>query len=393
MSAAQPRIATIDGLRGVAIILVVWFHTWQITWLANPLPLTNLSLQPLAETGFLGVALFFFISGFVIVLPFARARNVGGAAPSMRHFASRRFAKIFPSYALCIVAMLAIGYQTYPSANAAIKDVVFHLLFIHDWFATTTGTIDGVMWSLGVEVQFYLLFPLIVFAFVRRPLLTTLALFAVANGWRVWCLLSSHYFFEQRLEQLPAYIDDFAAGMFAAYLFVVLPQRAPRLAARRWFFSALMLVGIVASLTLINDCYAHRYDPEWPSPWSVAWRSSLALAFAATALGALFAHRPLQSLLANRALLFLAAISYNLYLWHQPIARKLLAWHIPPYATADPKTDPHWQIAFTLIAVAAALAFSAAVTFGFEQPLLRLRSHRRPRLIPSRSPFPENLSQ
>lgn len=392
MSAARPRIATIDGLRGVAIILVVWFHTWQITWLAKPFPFTSISLQPLAETGFFGVALFFFISGFVIVLPFVRARIAAGVAPSMRHFASRRFAKIFPSYTLCIVVMLAIGYQTYPSASAAMKDVVFHLLFIHDWFAATTGTIDGVMWSLGVEVQFYLLFPLIVFAFVRRPLLTTLALFAIANGWRVWCLLSNHYFFEQRLEQLPAYVDDFAAGMFTAYLFVALPQRAPRLATRRWFFSALMLAGIAVSLALVNDCYVHRYDPEWPNPWSVTWRSTLALAFAATALGALFAHRPLQWLLANRALLFLAAISYNLYLWHQPIARKLLAWHIPPFVGADPKTDPHWQIAFTIVAVTVALAFTAAVTFGFERPLLRMRSNRGPRVIAVATAVPENVT-
>ena len=63
------RIATIDGLRGIAIAAVVWFHLWQISWTWAIVPYTNISLQPLAEAGFLGVALFFFISGFVLMLP------------------------------------------------------------------------------------------------------------------------------------------------------------------------------------------------------------------------------------------------------------------------------------------------------------------------------------
>ncbi|MEA2719353.1 MAG: hypothetical protein QOJ39_1217, partial [Candidatus Eremiobacteraeota bacterium] len=207
------RVATIDGLRGIAILAVVWYHVWQISWQSAVIPLVNVSLQPIAETGFLGVDLFFFISGFVLMLPYAHAHLTGAPRPSLRHFFSRRFLKIVPSYILVIVVMIAAGAQTYAHWGDAVRDVGFHLLFVHNWFAVTNGSIDSVMWSLGAEVQFYVLFPLLVLAFVRWPVICAAALFAVGNGWRIWAMLSNHYFYAQRLEQLPAYVDFFAAGM------------------------------------------------------------------------------------------------------------------------------------------------------------------------------------
>jgi peptidoglycan/LPS O-acetylase OafA/YrhL len=380
------RIATIDGLRGIAIAAVVWFHIWQIDWHSATIPFVNFSFQPLVETGFLGVALFFFISGFVLTLPYVQARLGGAKPPSLRHFAGRRFLKIVPSYVLVSAAMIAIGYQTYATFGDALRDVVFHLLFIHDWFAVTNVSINGVMWSLGVEVQFYVLFPLLILAFVRWPLWTALGLFAVANGWRVWSLLTpNHYFFEQRLEQLPAYVDLFAAGMLAAFAYVAIALRRPQLAQRRWAFTALSVAGFVALYLLAAYCFDRRGDKEWPQLWMVQWRSAFALACLAAGLGSLFAVRGYQLVLANRALLFLAAISYNLYLWHQPIARTLVKLHLPPYASADPHDDPHWQLAYWFVAVPLVLAVSVLITYGLEQPILRL-GKRRPKARPTVAP-------
>jgi peptidoglycan/LPS O-acetylase OafA/YrhL len=376
------RIATIDGLRGIAIAAVVWFHLWQISWQSATIPFVNLSLQPIAETGFLGVALFFFISGFVLMLPYAQARLTGTAAPQLRHFAERRFRKIVPSYVLAIALMLLLGFQTYATFGDGARDVLAHLLFIHDWFASTNVSIDGVMWSLGVEIQFYVLFPLLVLAFVRRPLLSALALFAVANGWRIWCMLSSHFYYEQRLAQLPGYIDFFAAGMLAAFAYVAIATRRPQLAQRRWVFTALSVAGLVTLVLLANDCYGHRFDREWPQLWAVQWRSAVALACLATALGSLFAVRAYQLALANPVLLFLAAISYNLYLWHQPLTRLLVQIHFPPYA-GDQHQDARWMLAIWFVALPLALGVSTLITYGFEQPLLRLGARRpvQPRVI------------
>ena len=376
----EGRIATIDGLRGIAVLLVVWFHIWQVTWQSAVIPFVNVSLQPLAETGWLGVELFFFISGFVLMLPVVQAHLSATHPPTWRHFYARRFLKIVPSYVLCIAVMLAIGFQTYAHAWEAVRDVAFHLAFIHNWFAATYGSIDGVMWSLGVEIQFYVLFPLLAIAFVRSPLVVTIAMFVVANAWRIWALLANHYFLGQREAQLPAYLDLFAAGMLCAYGYVFLALKRPQIAQRHWVFSALMIGGLIAFWLLAVDCYAVAHTPDWPEPWKVQHRSLVALAISAVALGSLFAARWLRVVLANRVLLFLAAISYNLYLWHFPITHELLERRLTPYVGADPHNDHVWQIASWFIFVPVSIVISALLTYGFEQPILRWR-RRPPRAI------------
>jgi peptidoglycan/LPS O-acetylase OafA/YrhL len=361
-------LPTIDGLRGVAIITVVGYHVWQVNW--QGVSVFGLSLQPFIETGFLGVDLFFFISGFVLMLPYA-----AGAPPTPGEFARHRWRKIAPSYLLCLVVLLAVGYD-----HVDAKDVVFHLLFVYNWFAQTSGSIDGVMWSLADEVQFYLLVPILAPLFARRPLLVAGLLFGVANGWRCWCLLSSHYFYTLRLQQLPAVIDLFAAGMLAATWACgsCVAERMPANAARRQaLYSLLMIGGTVLALALMNDCFAHRSENEWPNFWVVRGRSLLALAFVGVAVGSLGAVRPLQSVLANPPLLFAATISYNLYLWHQPIARALLSWHVPPYS-GDPHDDHRWQFAFWFAALGAGVAVATLLTYGVERPFLR-----RGRLTPA----------
>jgi peptidoglycan/LPS O-acetylase OafA/YrhL len=374
------RIATIDGLRGIAIALVVWFHIWQIDWHAASIPFTAISLQPLAETGFLGVALFFFISGFVLLVPYANAHFVGGAPPTVRHFFSRRFLKIVPSYVLCIGALIATGYQTYPNAGAAARDVAFHLLFVHDWFAVSYESIDGVLWSLGDEIQFYAIFPLLVLAFVRRPFTVAFTMVAIANGWRIWCHLSNQYFIDQRLNALPGYLDLFAAGMLCAWCYVAIATRRPKLAARRTLFTGLLVAGVAAYCLLAGSCYDQRFVNGWPHLWVVEWLTALAATCFAAALGSLFAFRAAQRALANPVLLFLAAISYNLYMWHQPVARGLLGHRIPPFAGSDPHEDPRWQIAYWFVAVPAGIALSALITYCFERPILRLHRRGRARL-------------
>ena len=74
-----------------------------------------------------------------------------------------------------------------------------------------------------------------------------------------------------------------------------------------------------------------------------------------------------QILLDNPPLRFLATISYNLYLYHQMIARELLAHHIPSYR-GDPHLDPQWQARYTAMAFTAAIAVATIVTYLFERP-------------------------
>lgn len=366
----SPRLGVLDGLRGIAVLLVLWYHVWEISWLS---PGPRLTFLP--ATGFVGVHLFFFLSGFVISYPFVRAALARKPEPAWGHFAWRRFIKIVPSYVLSIAAAYAIGYaQVQPNAST-IPDVVTHLLFIHTWFPDRYGTIDGVLWTLAVEVEFYCIFPLIWWAFKRRPWLTTGAMIAIAWWWRA-ALAACCYttLFTQWEENLPGYLDIFAFGMISAYVFARFGDRW-RSSRLRFAGPVLAIAGVACFLALLQDLYAYRFFDQWAGVWQIDRRPLLGAAFAAIALGFLISPRWWQVLLDNLALRFVAAISYNLYLYHQLVAREMLLHHIPPY-TGDPHYDQEWQISYTKAAFAITIAQAALVTYCFERPLLRLRPPR-----------------
>ncbi len=364
-----PRLGVLDGLRGIAILLVLWYHVWEITWL-SPGP----RLDFLPATGFIGVHLFFFLSGFVISYPFVRAALAKRTDPSWKHFAWRRFVKIVPSYVLSIGVAYAVGYaQAQPNASL-VPDLVTHLLFVHTWFPPRFGTIDGVLWTLAIEVEFYLLFPLIWWCFKRWPWVTAGAMIAVAGIWRAGlaqCCYSG--LFTPYEENLPGYLDIFAFGMLAAYVFTRFGERW-RTSRARHAAPPVSAAGVAMLVMLLQNLYAYRFHDQWSGVWQIDNRPLLGVAFAIIAVGWLAAPRWWQLLLDNAPLRFMAAISYNLYLYHQMVARELLWRHVPPYAgLADAHADRDWQIRYTEAACAITIAQAALVTYCFERPLLKIR--------------------
>lgn len=366
------RLQALDGLRAIAIVLVVWFHIWQITWLRAPLP----TLEFVPETGFAGVTLFFFLSGFVISYPFLLARARAAPQPGWKHFAYRRFIKIFPSYVLSIAVLIAVGYAHFSSPSDLARDVITHVLFVHTWFASTFGSINGVLWTLAVEVQFYLLFPLIWFCFRRNVVVTAAGMIALALAYRIYAAdCCMHTFAPQMINNVPGYLDIFAAGMLSAFTYVSLEPRAQ---STVWRVGGLVaaLAGIVLYCALSQNLYEHRNVDMWDTVWQIVNRTWWGAAFFIVATGTLFAVPWWQRILSHPVLLFLAAISYNWYLYHQAIARELLAVHVPPYTTRNAVNDPHWQVTFTLCAFAATILAAAAVTYLFERPLMFLNRSR-----------------
>jgi peptidoglycan/LPS O-acetylase OafA/YrhL len=364
----EKRLGVLDGLRGVAVLLVLWYHVWEISWL--PAPVDRLQFVP--ETGFIGVLLFFFLSGFVITYPFVRAEVRNRPAPTWAHFVWRRFTKIVPSYVLSIGVAYALGYaQTQPNA-AVVPDLSTHLLFIHTWFPDRYGTINGVLWTLAVEVEFYCIFPLVWWCFKRAPWITAAAMIGIAFAWRTWlahCCMNT--IFPTYEENLPGYLDLFAFGMITSYAFV---RFGDWLRSLRWSTIAAPLIavaGVVSLVELLQNLFGFRLADQWQGVWQIDKRPLLAGSFALIAFGSLLAPRWWQIVLDNAPLRFLATISYNLYLYHQMIARELLNWHIPP-AVGDPHYDPGWQVRYTQIAFAVTIAQAAIVTYLFERPILRL---------------------
>ena len=370
-AAPPPRLDVLDGLRGVAILLVLWYHVWEISWLPAPLP----QLEFLPETGFIGVALFFFLSGTVITLPFARAALNGTTPPSWRHFYLRRFWKIVPSYVLSIAVAYAIGYAARQGGAGVVPDLLTHLLFIHTWFPQSAGAINGVLWTLAVEVEFYAIFPLMWWCFRRARLLTTAALLALSFLWRLHvvacCSQNGIVYLDQ---DLPAFLSCFAFGMLTASLF--LETHARWSAGRRYTVGVgAFTIGIAGCILLLQSLFAFRFANQWAALWAATHRDLLALSFAAIAFGALLAPRPLQRILANRPLVFFGAISYALYLYHQMVARELLFYRVPQYL-GTPQDDPFWQREFTIAAMLLAVAIAAALTYWFERPLQQWGNNR-----------------
>ncbi len=374
LDGVNDRLGVLDGLRGIAVLLVLWYHVWEISW--YPAPFAWLQFVP--ETGFIGVHLFFFLSGFVIAYPFVRAQFGGRPQPRWAHFAWRRFIKIVPSYALSIAVAYAIGYAASVRWDSTPwQEIWTHALFIHTWWPQTYGSINGVLWTLAVEVEFYAIFPLVWWCFRRQPILTWLGMVAFAFAWRLHadaCCASTSL--PLLSENLPGYLDILGSGMLCAWLYVRSGERTAASRARA-YMPLVALAAIAVLVALLEWAYGQRLLPNWEVTSQISTRALFGIAFGAIAYASLCAPAYWQGLFANAPLRFLALISYNLYLYHQMFARELVQHRVPSYH-GDPHFDPHWQFWFTIVASLGSIALAAGVTYFFERPLLRIPD---PRLV------------
>ncbi|MFN8644338.1 MAG: acyltransferase [Candidatus Binatia bacterium] len=162
-----------DGLRCLAIGSVVAFH---LAWMVLPPDVDRravLAAQPftwLLLHGFIGVQLFFVISGFVLALPFAEARLGAGRAVPLGGYYARRLTRLEPPYIICLLLLFGLRAVQEPGAVAAhLPHLLASLVYLHNLTFDAPSTINSVAWSLEVEVQFYLLVPLLTRVFAVRP--------------------------------------------------------------------------------------------------------------------------------------------------------------------------------------------------------------------------------
>jgi peptidoglycan/LPS O-acetylase OafA/YrhL len=200
MESSEPlnpgRLQSIDALRGIAALGVVLYHAVSQT--ANTVP-GNLFQYPvrliqfLASFGYIGVFLFFVISGFCIHLQWARARAAGQPQQiKFGEFWKRRWRRLYPPYLITLGLFLAMAALTIgiDITHFVVYDVVMHLLMLHNLDPHTCYSINGVFWTLAVEEQLYLAYFLLLYLRNRWGWGPTLLICGFARvGW----FFFSHY--------------------------------------------------------------------------------------------------------------------------------------------------------------------------------------------------------
>lgn len=173
----------IDGLRFVAIFGVVAYHTvgyWIVRAGRTYPPFTGLEawLAPLIGLGYYGVHLFFLISGFVLALPFSKRVFAGGKPVDVKAYFLRRLTRLEPPYVITMLGFFALmPFFDKGTWTELFPHLLASLLYVHNAVYGYGSLINNNAWSLEVEVQFYLLMPLVACllwlpALVRRGLLS-----------------------------------------------------------------------------------------------------------------------------------------------------------------------------------------------------------------------------
>ena len=167
-------IPQMDGLRFVAIGMVILFHlsgyllAKSALHHSGSLPQSDWLAQ-IALVGFRGVELFFVISGFILALPFA-AHHLKNAPPvSLRKYYLRRLTRLEPPYVVTVLVLffLAVWIQGQTAANL-YPHLAASIFYLHNLIYGSPSRVIGVAWSLEIEVQFYVLVPLLTLLFAIR---------------------------------------------------------------------------------------------------------------------------------------------------------------------------------------------------------------------------------
>jgi peptidoglycan/LPS O-acetylase OafA/YrhL len=319
------RLTALEGLRAVAVLAVVVTHAGFLSGVTGGTVLPGL----VARMDF-GVAIFFVLSGFLLYLPHAR-RSVGaGRRPSLRDYAIRRVARIYPAFLLCLLgtACIVAAARTAP-VQAWLATASLVQVLTPSWHIAPLNH----LWSLSTEVAFYLTLPVIARLLVvgsprtGRAMLTRQAMrlvALVAATWAFRILVAGGVLGSlSALSWLPAHLDWFAAGMVLAVLrtgHAQLGWGTGVVRAVREAPMAIRALGLVL-LWLATTSLAGPYDLR-PATTSEDLLKHVVYLVSATALvapSALDAVDGASRVLSSRWMVWLGTISYGVFLWHLPM--------------------------------------------------------------------------
>lgn len=340
----KSRLPQLDGLRAVAILLVI---------LHNQGPkYPSLHLEGLFANGWMGVDLFFVLSGFLITGILVDTKHSEGY---LKNFYARRCLRIWPLYYSLLVFMFIVVPFVHPSEAQTVfaersSPWWAYPLFLQNFLipvpTRATGPL-GVTWSLAIEEQFYLIWPWVV-RYCSRTQLRRIAIAVMCVSPVLRLVLTFAHV--NLYSNLFCRLDGLMAGALLALL-----VRSDHVVPSRYVSRAWIVFLVAAPLAFVTEAMHAR--------WIVF--SLTALAAAALVYLALYARQAgLQSALTNRFMVYTGTISYGLYLLHK----------IPFDMAQSLRLDRHPLLAVPILLVAcygvAALSWNL-----LERPFLRLKRH------------------
>lgn len=326
---ALNHLRQLDGIRFIAVALVLFDH-----WMASRVEL------PL---GALGVTIFFVLSGFLISRILLASKDKLSHLPEhglkkyLRVFYIRRTLRIFPVYYLTLFVLFAVNE---PPVRRTFGWLALYATNIYmAYHATWMGTVDH-LWSLAVEEQVYLFFPLLLFLVPRRWVSLTAALMVVG------AVMLRYVLFRARLPwfigyvSMPTCLDSFGLGAIMAFWWLYERERFGRVFRQTgWIWASIGLFILVIVLTKLLPAIP---DPMgWTGHHNVmsdVWERLAASLVGFFLIGRAvmgFTNPVMKWLLENPVSQYLGRISYGLYLFHnfvfnvyhtQPTHFTLRAW-------------------------------------------------------------------
>lgn len=306
----------IDGLRAIAVLSVILFHL-------------DSAILP---GGFSGVDIFFVISGYVVSGSLAR-ENQSNFLQFSVNFYARRIVRIYPALIVCLVLISVLQTLLVPASwlsttsNKAAMFAFFGasnfaLVWFSDGYFSPRVEFNAFThtWSLAVEEQFYLLFPIVFFVWMKwRQRKGTVGLLA---NWLLAGILTISFLYswietpahpDRAYYLLPSRFWELACG---AMLFKLHAQN--RFVAR----SEITASGCVAAgLLLIGMGFAFSDPKSFPFPWAMLSVSGalFVIAGVVSIAGGPGRKSAISQILGNRVIIYVGKISYSLYLWHWPV--------------------------------------------------------------------------